>query len=237
MLHTAVKAGNLFCTSYPSFPLMSIIPITRKLVRSQCNCLIDATHTTCLLCFMLLYARYSKSGLQQILDGTNGVAGDNYPHHLEYVHIIHVEVNSCMHLRSFCRTSFLKVWAACNPFLLACSPIYSHLQTLLSLIGILSFTMDSKDETTTHMDTSVPDYDLSLSNSDDAAMLGMIIITCQSPSLTFNHSETRLQAGVASKFFQARSFCNCVQYYGAFAFNCLNARLFHSCWASWHGLG
>lgn len=34
----------------------------------------------------------------------------------------------------------------------------------------------------------------------------MLIITCQGPRLTFNHSETRLQAGVASKFFKLEVF-------------------------------
>lgn len=71
--------------------------------------------------------------------------------------------------------------------------------------------MDSKDGTTTHMDTSVPDYDLSLSNSDDAAVLGMIIITCQGPSLTLNKqrnsaiSRSYVEIFPSSKFLQLRS--------------------------------
>ena len=124
-----------------------------------------------------------------------------------------------------------------NSFFLICSPIYSQLRLLLSSFVILSIAMVSKDGTTTHVDTSAPDYDLGLSNDEDAAVLGMFIIACQSPRLTFNLSETRLQAGVASKLLKARNFCNRVQYYGAFAFYCLNSHLFHSCWASWYGLG
>lgn len=37
--------------------------------------------------------------------------------------------------------------------------------------------MDAKDGTSAHMDTSVPEYDLSLSSVDDAAALGMLIVT------------------------------------------------------------
>lgn len=141
-----------------------------------------------------------------------------------------------MHLPSFlahspsgrCVTSFF--WSAL-PYILSCLPI------LLSSIEILSIAMESKNGTTNLVDTSAPDYDLGLSSDDDATALGMFIIACQSPRLTFNQSETRLQAGVASKLLQARNFCYRVQYYGAFAFHCLNSHLFHSCWASWYGLG
>ena len=171
----------------------------------------------------------NRSSWRQTFDGTRGGDGDDHAPNLVYIWY--------MHLQSFYRKSFLKVWAGRNLCLLPCSTIYPHLQILLSSIVILSFTMDSKDGTTAHVDKSVPDYDLGLSSADDAAALGMFIITCQCPRLTFNHSETRLQAGVASKFFQARSFCDFVQYYRTFAFNCLHSRLFHSCWASWHGLG
>lgn len=113
----------------------------------------------------------------------------------------------------------------------------SYLPILLSSIEILSIAMESKYRMKTLVDISAPDYDLGLPSDDDAVALGMFIIACQSPRLTFNQSETRLQAGVASKLLQARNFCNRVQYYGAFAVHCLNSQLFHSCWASWYGLG
>lgn len=87
----------------------------------------------------------------------------------------------------------------CNFFFVLHSPIYPHLRKLLSSVERLSIAMESEDETTTHVDTSAPAYDLGLSSDDDAAVLGMFINTCQSPRLTLNHSETRLQAGVASK--------------------------------------
>lgn len=46
------------------------------------------------------------SGLPQIFDGPKGVDRDNHAHNLGY---IQVQVYSCMHLRSFWRTSFPKV--------------------------------------------------------------------------------------------------------------------------------
>ena len=146
----------------------------------------------------------------------------------------HSGIHACNAI--LCRT-FLKLRAVCSFFFLICSLICSHLRILLSSFEIFSIAMVSKDGMTTHVDTSAPDYDLGLSTDEDAAVLGMFIIACQSPRLTFNLSETRLQAGVASKLLQARNFCNRVQYYGAFAFYGLNSQLFHSCWASWYGLG
>lgn len=97
--------------------------------------------------------------------------------------------------------------------------------------------MESNKIMTTLGGIRAPDYDLGLSNDDDAAALGMFIIACQSLKLTLNQSETRLQAGVASKLLQARNFWNRVQYHGAFAIHCIHSQLFHSCWASWYGLG
>lgn len=176
---------------------------------------------------LLLVDRLSRC---QTLDGTKGVDGDNHwAHNLVYI--------SCTCIPSIAHHFPRSERGAISFLLLACPTIYSHKQILFSSVVILSITMDSKVGTTAHIDTSVPEYDLGLSSADDAAALGMLIITCQGPRLTFNHSETRLQAGVASKFPQARSFCNCVQYYRAFAFNCLHSRLFHSCWARWNGLG
>lgn len=143
-----------------------------------------------------------------------------------------------MHAPAILPPTFPKFGAICNFFLWSALPyILSYLPILLSSIEILSIAMESKHRMTTLVDISAPDYDLGLSSDDDAAALGKFIIACQSPRLTFNQSETRLQAGVASKLLQARNFCSRVQYYGAFAFHCLNSQLFHSCWASWYGLG
>lgn len=161
---------------------------------------------------------------------TKGVDGDNHAD-------MYVYECSCMHMPSFLPHSPSSGRFAISFLWSALAYILSYLPILLSSIEILSIAMESKYRMTTLVDISAPDYDLGLSSDDDAAALGKFIIACQSPSLTFNQSETWLQAGVASKLLQARNFCNRVQYYGAFAFHCLNSQLFHSCWASWYGLG